>query len=186
MARYQAGDFAAAQALIAEVSPQLLRFFGASRTSRPDADDLLQETWLRIHRVRHTYRRGEPVSAWFYAIARRVQIDHYRRTARTAAREQHVEDVSAVAIDSGEEQRWGDDLETLLAPLPPSQREVIEMLKVAGLSLEEVARVQSSTVGAVKQKAHRAYATLRKALRGRFSPERSDTAPGEGASEDLP
>jgi len=39
--------------------------------SRSDADDLLQETWLRIHRVRHTYRPGEPVLPWFCAIARR-------------------------------------------------------------------------------------------------------------------
>src|ERR1019366_310142 len=48
------------------------------------------------------------------------------------------------------------DLETILAHLPESQREVIEMLKVAGMSLEEVARATSSSVGSVKQKAHRA------------------------------
>lgn len=58
MARYQAGDFAAATALIDGVSPQLHRFFVAQFASRADADDLLQETWLRIHRVRHTYRPG--------------------------------------------------------------------------------------------------------------------------------
>ena len=58
------------------------------------------------------------------------------------------------------------DLEALLAPLPESQREVIEMLKVAGMSLEEVARATSSTVGSVKQKAHRAYAKLRERLSG--------------------
>jgi RNA polymerase sigma-70 factor (ECF subfamily) len=52
----------------------------------------------------------------------------------------------------------------LLAPLPESQREVILMLKVAGMSLEEVARATSSTVGSVKQKAHRAYERLRERL----------------------
>ena len=65
MARYQEGDFAAATALIDRISPQLYRFFLAQFASRPDADDLLQETWLRIHRVRHTYRPGEPVLPWF-------------------------------------------------------------------------------------------------------------------------
>ena len=54
MARYQEGDFAAATALVEGISPQLHRFFVAQLSSRSDADDLLQETWLRIHRVRHT------------------------------------------------------------------------------------------------------------------------------------
>jgi RNA polymerase sigma-70 factor (ECF subfamily) len=51
-----------------------------------------------------------------------------------------------------------------LTNLPESQREVILMLKVSGMSLEEVARATSSTVGAIKQRAHRAYATLRRIL----------------------
>jgi RNA polymerase sigma-70 factor (ECF subfamily) len=54
--------------------------------------------------------------------------------------------------------------EELVAALPESQREVVTMLKVNGLSIEEVARATSSTVGAVKQKAHRAYERLRNLL----------------------
>jgi Sigma-70 region 2 len=77
MVRYQQGDFAAAAVLVDRISPQLHRFFAVQFASRPDADDLLQETWLRIHKVRHTYRRGEPVLPWFYAIARHVRVDHY-------------------------------------------------------------------------------------------------------------
>jgi RNA polymerase sigma-70 factor (ECF subfamily) len=190
MANYQAGDFAAARGLIAQVSPQLLRFFAARRVSRADAHDLLQETWLRIHQVRHTYRRSEPALPWLYAIARHVQIDHYRRTRRVATREQQVEDVSELAMTPAAECGATDDLEALLAPLSASQRETIEMLKVAGMSLEEVARVQSSTVGAVKQKVHRAYATLRKAMRERLGSQQCSGAPDEGAAcaatEELP
>jgi RNA polymerase sigma-70 factor (ECF subfamily) len=54
--------------------------------------------------------------------------------------------------------------ESLIADLPESQREVLTMLKVNGLSLDEVARATSSSVGAVKQKASRAYAKLRALL----------------------
>jgi RNA polymerase sigma-70 factor (ECF subfamily) len=68
MARYPNGDFAAATVLIHHLSPQLHRFFVIQLASRGDADDLLQETWLRIHEVRHTYRNGEPVLPWFYTI----------------------------------------------------------------------------------------------------------------------
>jgi len=164
MAQYQEGDFAAATALIDHISPQLYRFFVAQFASRPDADDLLQETWLRIHRVRHTYRPGEPVLPWFYAIARHVRVDHYRKTVRTAAREQRLEEMSQLAVPVLAETGRGDDLEALLAPLPESQREVIEMLKVEGMSLEEVARATSSSVGSVKQKVHRAYQKLRERM----------------------
>jgi RNA polymerase sigma-70 factor, ECF subfamily len=177
MARYQEGDFAAARALIDRVSPQLHRFFVAQFASREDADDLLQDTWLRIHRVRHTYRPGEPVLPWFYGIARHVRVDHYRKAIRTAARERGLEEISRVAATVPEERGQADDLQSLLATLSESQREVIEMLKVSGMSLEEVARATSSSVGSVKQKVHRAYKKLREKM--------SAIGPGEGKAEGL-
>lgn len=164
MASYQQGDFAAATALIDRVSPQLHRFFAAQSGSRAEADDLLQETWLRIHKVRHTYRPGEPALPWFYAIARHIRIDHYRRSIRVYAGEQKLEAMARPVAAYPKGMGSGGDLEALLAPLTPSQREVIEMLKVAGMSLEEVARATSTTVGSVKQKAHRAYKTLREKM----------------------
>jgi RNA polymerase sigma-70 factor (ECF subfamily) len=166
MSRYQRGDFAAATALIHRLSPQLHRFFVVQFASRGDADDLLQETWMRIHEVRHTYRAGEPVLPWFYAIARHIRVDHYRKARRTAAREERLEEMPEVAAVLPARSGGTPDLEALLAPLPQSQREVIEMLKVSGMSLEEVARATSSSVGSVKQKAHRAYERLRERLSG--------------------
>src|ERR1039457_5422264 len=88
MARYQQGDFAAATALIHRLSPQLDRFFEVPLPSRRSPDALLQETWLRIHQVRHTYRACEPVLAWVYAIARHIRVDHYRKACRKAGREE--------------------------------------------------------------------------------------------------
>jgi len=166
MARYQQGDFTAATALVHRLGPQLHRFFAVQFASRRDADDLLQETWLRIHEVRHTYRAGEPVLPWFYAIARHIRVDHYRKASRTAAREERLEEMHDVAAAPPSRSGGTPDLEALLAPLPESQREVIELLKVAGMSLEEVARATSSSVGSVKQKAHRAYERLRERLSG--------------------
>ena len=144
MSLYQEGDLAAATALIRSISPKLYRFFAAQEVSRGDADDLLQETWLRIHKVRHTYRAGEPALAWFYAIARHVRVDHYRKAMRTTIREQELEEIAGTAT-SGHR----DQLEALLAPLSSGEREVVEMLKVEGLSLEEVARATGSSVGSL-------------------------------------
>jgi RNA polymerase sigma-70 factor, ECF subfamily len=164
MARYQAGDFAAATELIETVSPQLHRFFAVQVTSRPDAADLLQETWLRIHKVRHTYRPGEPVLPWFYAIARYVRVDHDRKTLRSSARTQTLEQMAQTAATPTRDTGEAESLRALLAVLPDSQREVIELLKVEGLSLEDVARATSTSVGSVKQKAHRAYRKLREQM----------------------
>jgi RNA polymerase sigma-70 factor (ECF subfamily) len=176
MERYQQADPAAAAALVTALSPALLRFFKSQVSSREQADDLLQETWLRIHRVRHTYRPGEPVLAWVYAIARRVRIDGYRKTRRIAIHETAMEVVPDVPKQA-ESSSALPEFETLIAALPERQREVITMLKVAGLSLDEVARATSSTVGAVKQQAHRAYERLRQLLSNRADTKTAGGAP---------
>ena len=163
MERYQQADAQAAAALITALSPALLRFFRSQASSREQADDLLQETWLRIHRVRHTYRPGEAVLPWVYAIARRVRIDGYRKMRRIQRHETAVEVLPERHGDPGDRSTL-PGFENLVASLPEAQREVVTMLKVGGLSLEEVARATSSSVGAVKQKAHRAYERLRRLL----------------------
>ena len=163
MELYQQADPEAPAALIAAISPALLRFFRTQVADRDQADDLLQETWLRIHRVRHTYRPGEPVLPWVYAIARHVRVDGYRRRRRIALHETAVEVLPEPPVQA-EPRNAPPAFDTLVAALPESQREVITMLKMGGLSLEEVARATSTTVGAVKQKAHRAYERLRELL----------------------
>jgi RNA polymerase sigma-70 factor, ECF subfamily len=162
MVRYQQADQAATAALIERLSPRLHWFFASQMGSRTDADDMLQDLWLRIHRVRHTYRAGEPLLPWVYAIAHRVRIDTYRKRYRMS-REISV-DVLPEPAAREENQASRLAFHELLATLPEGQREVLTMLKVGGLSLEEVARATSSTVGAVKQKAHRAYQRLRSLL----------------------
>jgi RNA polymerase sigma-70 factor (ECF subfamily) len=163
MARYQQADPEATTALIKQISPQLYRFFAAQLGNAEDASDMLQDAWLRIHRVRHTYRPGQPLLPWVYAIARCVRVDSYRKRRRIAVREIGVEalpEPAAVSAVSSSVPAFDE----LIADLPASQREVLIMLKVNGLSLEEVARATSSSVGSVKQKVHRAYQSIRSLL----------------------
>jgi len=159
MSRYQQADATAVPILVGELSPRLYRFFGSQMGSRTDADDMLQDLWLRIHRARHTYRPGEPVLPWVYAIARCVRTDSYRKRHRIASRETAV----AVLPELSEHRSASSPLafEDLVAPLSERQRTVLTMLKVNGMSLEEVAHATASTIGAVKQEAHRAYKRLR-------------------------
>jgi RNA polymerase sigma-70 factor (ECF subfamily) len=165
MANYQNGDAAAAGMLVDTLSPQFFRFFLSQTRNRESADDLLQDFWLRIHSARHTYRNPEPVLPWMYAIARRVRVDQYRKNRRRAGHEFQVERLPDPAAPRAADE-GNVDFETLLASLPESQREVLVMLKVSGLSVDEVARATGSSAGSVKQKAHRAYEKLRALLKG--------------------
>jgi RNA polymerase sigma-70 factor (ECF subfamily) len=176
MAAYQGGDTAAAETLLSALCPVLGRFFGSMPDSRAAADDLTQETLLRMHRVRHTYRPGEPLMPWVYAIARNARVDNYRRSSRRTAREEPVDpsDLQRYAAPTAPAKDT-PDFDALMAYLPDSQREVLTMLKVLGLTVEEVARATGTTPGAVKQKAHRAYEKLRGIL------ERREAAPASKA-----
>jgi RNA polymerase sigma-70 factor (ECF subfamily) len=165
MALYQLADPVATAGLIREVSPLLFRFFVSQCGSRTEAEDLLQNTWLQIHKARHTHRPGEPVLPWMYAIARHVKVDGFRRSQRIRSRELQVESLPEQAALPATAPQTTPDFETLVAVLPPSQREVVSMLKVSGMSLEEVARATSCSVGSVKLKAHRAYEKLRAVLK---------------------
>src|SRR5271163_4653543 len=160
MGQYQQADSAAATSLVELLSPQLHRFFAGQMGSSAEAEDMLQDVWLRIHRVRHTYLPGEPLLPWVYAIARRVRVDNYRKRQRIGSRESAVDVLPEHSVVKNGKHEL-PAFEELVASLPESQREVLTMLKVNELSLEEVARATSSTVGAVKQKAHRAYQRLR-------------------------
>ena len=162
MERYQQGRETETAALIERLSPDLFRFFLAQQATRQEAHDLLQEAWLRIHRSRHTYRSGAPLLPWVFAIARCVRIDGFRRTSRISRNEQVSEQLPEMAAAPDRPATPPLDLRHALSQLPEGQREVVTLLKVNGLSLEEASRATGLTVGAVKQKASRAYATLRR------------------------
>jgi RNA polymerase sigma-70 factor (ECF subfamily) len=164
MRRYQNGDREAASEIVNALSPKMFQFFMAQARSRSDAEDLLQDFWLRVHNAKATYRPSEPFLPWAYTIAHRVRIDNYRRSRRKTQHE--FADENAIASASAAVSKQPESVGEILSTLPESQREVLLLMKVSGLTLEEVARSTGSSVGAVKQKAHRAYEKLRKLLGG--------------------
>jgi RNA polymerase sigma-70 factor (ECF subfamily) len=170
MRRYQKGDTTAVTALVECLTPQLYRFFASLTNSNADAEDMLQEAWLRIHRIRHTYRGAEPVLPWLYAIARSVQVEDHRRRRWLAWREVGV---GIFPPFSAQEDKAGTmpAFEELVGRLPQDQREVLTMLKISGLSAEQVARATSSTAWAVKRRLLRAYERLRRLLAPAATPQ---------------
>ena len=158
MRRYQAGDSAALESLYAQISPRL-RTVLRGAGSDTDLDELLQESWFQIHRSRHTWRPGEALLPWIYSIARHVRSGYYRKQVRRG----EVELDEKLSTPPAE---LSYDWEQLLNELPASQKEVLLLMKVEGRSIEEVAAATGSSIGSVKQKAHRAYTKLRSLLGG--------------------
>ena len=82
MAAYQAGQSAAFERLYHALAPRLRGYLISLTASVPRAEDLLQETFLQIHRSRHTYTPPRPVAPWAFGIARHVYLMDCRAWAR--------------------------------------------------------------------------------------------------------
>ncbi len=163
MALAQHGDGSAYRALLDDLGPQLTRFLRRRLRDREDLADAYQDTFLALHRARHTYRPLRPIEPWLFAIARNVAADYGRRWRRRTRYEILTDD----APDGGTApvREIGPELDTALRALPNLQREALQLLKFQGLSIREAAARVGTTPGAVKLRAHRAYVALKAAFR---------------------
>lgn len=171
MASAQAGDGALYATLLRHCVP-VIQAVARSQGVPPGAvDDVVQETLLTLHRVRHTYDPARPFTPWLRAIAARRAIDALRRSGRVGAREVHAPLAYEGHADSGPAsdqalQRSQDAhaLGAAIATLPPGQREAVEQLGLAERSLAEASAATGRSTGALKVNLHRALHALRARL----------------------
>lgn len=172
MAAAQAGDRRAYEKLLAD-SVALIRAVARRQGVRPDQlDDVVQETLLTVHRVRHTYDPTRSYDAWLGALASRRAIDSLRSHGRRDRRELHDDvaldnhpggdDASAATESAQRAQR----LREAIAALPPGQREAVEQLGLRERSLSEAAELTGRNTGALKVNLHRALKALRERFHG--------------------
>lgn len=130
------------------------------------ADDLVQETFLRILRYRESFRGDARFTTWMYRLARNVCVDHLRASgADEVARERWARDAShQVARDQGAHDRLAV-LEEALRRLPIEKREVLILSRFHDLRFDEIADVLECRPGTVRVRAHRALQELRKLCR---------------------
>jgi RNA polymerase sigma-70 factor, ECF subfamily len=189
MQRYQDGDASAFRELYALVAPRLLGYLLKMARSRALADDLLQQTFMKVHRARAAYVQGADPLPWIYSIAHRTFIDETRKTKRAivnvAATDDSLPEVAAgldgESVDRKDEPRVDPELAKAaldaLSQLPDAQREAVVLTKLDGKSVAEAAEIAGTSVGAMKVRAHRGYEALRKLL-GRKSDAPSKSAGG--------
>jgi len=136
-----------------------------------EADDLVQETYLRAFRFSHRFQPGTHLRAWLFQILRNTFLTFYRRREREPAF------LDEGGLD-GEETMFQDappkdgaaldadaDLDRALARLPEEFRTILLLAEVEGLPLEEVAQIMGCPVGTVKSRIFRAKERLRGVLR---------------------
>lgn len=166
----QAGDEEAYRALLEELLP-LVRRQVRSRISAPaDAEDVVQNALIAIHRGRHTYRSERPFGPWMRTVVRHCVIDWFRERGRRMSREFPVEspELFAEPVDAAEpgSDQLSAPMTAALEALPPKQREAVELIHVYGLSVAEAAVRAGVSPGALKVRAHRGYRALRTRLLG--------------------
>jgi RNA polymerase sigma-70 factor (ECF subfamily) len=175
MERYSNGDNGAFAELYDAIAPRLLGVLRRSTRDAVAADDLMQQTFLHIHRARGSFIPGAPVMPWALAIAKRLMIDMARRrrvelglfvhTPADDVRMTSASTATAAAGDVLDARRLERRVQQRLDALPETQRTAYQLVKQEGLSLKRAAEVLGTSVTAVKLRTHRAYCALRAVLR---------------------
>ncbi len=167
MVRYQAGDGRAFDEIYRALSPILRRYLISLTRNAVVADDLLQETFLQLHRARHTYRPDRPVRPWAFAIARHAFLMDRRTKARKGFDlfpEGEAPDLPVPPEVEGLADRQA--LARALRGVPEDRREALVLHHVVGLSFQEIGATLGIRGGAAKLRAHRGMVKLRELLLG--------------------
>jgi RNA polymerase sigma-70 factor (ECF subfamily) len=164
MVGYQKGSMDDFAGLYDALKRPLLRYLWSFVRNSTLAEDLLQETFLQVHRARQTYTPPRPVRPWIYAITRHVALMHLRSARRRK---------ELLADDELPEMPVPPDMEQLadratvrrlLAELPRSGQEVLILHHLLGMSFQEVGQILGVATGTAKVRAHRALKALREKI----------------------
>jgi RNA polymerase sigma-70 factor, ECF subfamily len=151
----------------AEALPHLKALYGtACRLTRNthDAEDLVQETFLRAYRAFDSYKPGTNARAWLFTILHNVRADSRRRAARAPQTVELEGDGPAVpAAQEGLASR-GEEIERAVESLAEPFRTAVVLRDVAELSYEEIRKITDVSLGTVMSRIHRGRALVREAL----------------------
>ena len=166
MREYQAGGLEAFEGVYAALAADLSRHFAGQVRDHAAAKDLVQDTFMEIHRARHTYLPPLPVRPWVFGIARNVLRRHRRTAWRRGRYETFPGDVQDPAGTEWRATRGLDpaDVTEAVARLAPARRRAWELHHVQGFSFAETARILRISVDGAKLRSSRAMSTLRDLL----------------------
>jgi RNA polymerase sigma-70 factor (ECF subfamily) len=176
----QDGDEAAFRELIRRYQRPIFSIIYRMVGDRELAEDLAQETFIKVLNAIDSYRPEHKFSSWIFKIANNAAIDHLRRReldtlsldgapdALTSERQEatalQVRDRTESPLEEMEARELGSQIERAIARLRPEYRSCIMLRHVEGRAYEEIAEILGLPLGTVKTYIHRARAELRAAL----------------------
>jgi RNA polymerase sigma-70 factor (ECF subfamily) len=166
IARWKGGDERAATQIVARHAPALARFAAASGAGA-DAEELVQDTFVRAFGSLDTFRGESSLRTWLFTIERRLLLDRRRSERRRGTDveldEAHLttSDDPLAAVVAGESRAR---LRTAVGRLSPTQREVFTLRVSEGLSYKEIAAAVGTTEGAARVHYHNAMRTIKEFL----------------------
>jgi RNA polymerase sigma-70 factor (ECF subfamily) len=164
MAAYVAGDLAAFRQLFERYAPFLMSMIAAQPATRNDVADLVQQTFLQLHRARHDFDPRYKLRPWLLTIALNLRRQEARRKYRRPEVPLDL-DLDQGILDRVAEAPHAEPaviVRSAIAALPIEQREAIELHWIAGLSFHEIAEIMGISAGAARVRAHRGYLALRR------------------------
>jgi RNA polymerase sigma-70 factor, ECF subfamily len=165
--RVRSGDAAAFQRIVDATSARLVRLAARMLGSVVDAEDVVQEAYVKAYRALMTgeFDGRANVSTWLYRIVTNQAIDAMRGRARRP-KPTDTADESISDLASAEQQLALAELSDWMSELPPDQRAALVLKAVEGMTSPEVAEILQCSEGAVEQRLVRARAALRKRSEG--------------------
>ena len=178
IARFQAEDLAAFNEIVHRYQGQLINFVGRLLNDRITAEDIVQETFLRVYRNKHRYKEIARFSTWIYTIAgnlartelRRRKIRNFFSISQRGESEKDYEIPDTdINVEKQVEGRMGQELIMReVAKLPVYFREVIILRDLQDLSYEEISKILKVPLGTVKSRVNRGRNQIQRKLKGRI------------------
>jgi RNA polymerase sigma-70 factor (ECF subfamily) len=160
MGLYQQGEYKAFEEIYSRHSGRVFSYFKKRLYGTGEAEDLLQQTFLKIHQSRNRYDATYPLISWIFSIARNSLIDHTRKMKPTPMQE---EKLLAIA-EKNELQEKVDpitDWNEILKLLPETQKKLIQLRFEEGLSFEVIAKMNSTSEVSIRKRLSRTVQSLR-------------------------
>jgi RNA polymerase sigma factor (sigma-70 family) len=164
MIRYQNSDEAAFEEIYARYAKKIYGFLMRRLGQPDDCAELFQETFLRLHRGRSSYKPEMSFKTWLYTIANNLVRDSLRikMRSKSARATEDIENSIERAIPDGNYKL--QSFKEAFATLTDDQREAIVLSRLEGLRYEEIANVMGRSTGAVSQLIQRAIGHLRECM----------------------
>lgn len=181
IARFQRGDLQAFDVLVQRYKDQLLNYVFRFVGNRVDAEDIVQETFLRVYKNKHYYKEIAKFSTWIYTIAGNLAKTELRRRKRRKIfsvsnfvndeRDFDIPDTDRNPENEVDGNLKYNDIQKAIDKLPPKFKEVILLRDVQGFAYEEISQILTIPLGTVKSRVNRGRLKLQEDLKFLFESE---------------